>query len=173
MSRGFYVGRFQPLHEGHEAVLREIAAECDELVVGIGSADKSHSVDNPFTAGERHVMITRTLEGIDVEAYVVPIVDVDRNALWTSHVQSLCPPFDVVYSNNPLVTRLFEEEEGVAVEDLPMFNRAEYEGTGIRDRMLSGDPWEHLVPDPVVDAIAEVDGVGRLRQVAADDVAEE
>jgi nicotinamide-nucleotide adenylyltransferase len=173
MSRGFYVGRFQPLHEGHEAVLREIAADREELVVGIGSADKSHSVSNPFTAGERHVMITRTLDAIDVDAYVVPLVDVDRNALWTSHVQSLCPPFDVVYTNNPLVTRLFEEEDGFEVQELPMFNRAEYEGTGIRERMVSGDPWEHLVPDHVVDAIEEVDGVGRLRQVAADDASDE
>jgi nicotinamide-nucleotide adenylyltransferase len=171
MERGFYVGRFQPVHEGHEAVLREIATEHDELVVGIGSADKSHSVDNPFTAGERHVMITRLLDDIDVEAYVVPIVDVGRNALWTSHVQSLCPPFDVVYTNNPLVTQLFEED-GVEVSDLPMFNRAEYEGTGIRERMISGDPWEHLVPDPVVAAIDEVDGVARLRAVADDDGAE-
>ncbi|WP_248515403.1 nicotinamide-nucleotide adenylyltransferase [Salinarchaeum laminariae] len=172
MKRGFYVGRFQPLHEGHEAVLREIATECDELVVGIGSADKSHSVDNPFTAGERHVMITRTLATLDVEAFVVPIVDVDRNALWTSHVKSLCPPFDVVYSNNPLVTRLFEEE-GVEVRELPMFNRAEYEGTGIRERMLSDDPWEHLVPETTVEAIEDVDGVGRLQEVASDDAAEE
>ncbi|AGN00327.1 nicotinamide-nucleotide adenylyltransferase [Salinarchaeum sp. Harcht-Bsk1] len=172
MPRGFYVGRFQPLHEGHEALLREIARERDELVVGIGSADKSHSVDNPFTAGERHVMLTRTLETIDVDAYVVPLVDVDRNALWTSHVRSLCPPFDDVYSNNPLVTRLFEES-GTDVHDLPMFNRQEYEGTGIRERMLSGDPWEDLVPDQVVDVIEEADGVGRLRDVAADDVAED
>jgi nicotinamide-nucleotide adenylyltransferase len=88
-------------------------------------------------------------------------------------VQSLCPPFDVVYTNNPLVTRLFEEEDGFEVQELPMFNRAEYEGTGIRERMVSGDPWEHLVPDHVVDAIEEVDGVGRLRQVAADDASDE
>jgi len=168
MHRGFYVGRFQPLHEGHESVLREIATDCDHLVVGIGSADKSHTVENPFTAGERHVMITRTLADVDVEAAVIPLVDVDRNALWASHVRSLCPPFDVVYSNNPLVTRLFEED-GMEVRDLPMFNRQEYEGTGIRERMRSGDPWEHLVPDPVVDVIETIDGVGRLRHVAADD----
>jgi len=171
MPRGFYVGRFQPLHQGHESVLREIAAEREELVVGIGSADKSHSVQNPFTAGERHVMLTRTLADVDVEGHVVPIVDVDRNALWTSHVRSLCPPFDVVYSNNPLVRRLFEEA-GVDVRDLPMFNRQEYEGTGIRERMVSGDPWEHLVPDGVVDAIEEVDGVERLRRIADDDASE-
>lgn len=168
MQRAFYVGRFQPVHEGHESVLREIAARHDELVVGIGSADKSHSLANPFTAGERHVMLTRTLEDVDVRASVVPIVDVDRNALWVSHVRSLCPPFDVVYANNPLVNRLFEEA-GVTVEALPMFNRQEYEGTSIRERMRSGDPWEHLVPDPVVDAIDDVDGVARLRQIAADD----
>ena len=168
MARGFYVGRFQPVHEGHESVLREIATEHDELVVGIGSADKSHSLDNPFTAGERHVMLSRTRADVDVDASIVPLVDVDRNALWTSHVHSLCPPFDVVYSNNPLVQRLFAEDD-VEVRDLPMFNRQEYEGTAIRQRMISEDPWEHLVPNPVVETLVEIDGPERLRQVAADD----
>lgn len=168
MTRGLFVGRFQPVHEGHESVLREIATEVDELVVGIGSADKSHSKKNPFTAGERHVMLTRTLEDVDVRGYVVPLVDIDRNALWVSHVRSLCPPFDLVYSNNPLVIRLFAEE-GVEVRQVPMFSRQEYEGTGIRDRMIAEDPWEHLVPDGVVEEIREVDGPKRLRAVVDDD----
>lgn len=172
MTRGFFVGRFQPVHEGHDSVLREIATNVDELVVGIGSADKSHSAKNPFTAGERHVMLTRTLETIDVDGYVVPLVDVDRNALWVSHVRSLCPPFDVVYSNNPLVIRLFEED-GYEVRQVPMFSRQEYEGTGIRERMIADDPWEHLVPGPVVDVIEDIDGPERLRTVTDSDASED
>ncbi len=49
MTRGFYIGRFQPYHQGHHRVVQDIAEEVDELVVGIGSADQSHSVRNPFT----------------------------------------------------------------------------------------------------------------------------
>ena len=61
MKRGFYIGRFQPYHNGHQSVLEHIAREVDEIVIGIGSAQLSHLPDNPFTAGERVLMITRAL----------------------------------------------------------------------------------------------------------------
>ena len=53
MSRGFYIGRFQPYHYGHQAVLEQIAGSVDEIVIGVGSAQVSHTLDNPFTAGEK------------------------------------------------------------------------------------------------------------------------
>ena len=168
MTRGFYVGRFQPYHGGHHGVIEEIAESVDELVLGIGSADKSHTRRNPFTAGERHVMITRALEALDLSTYVVPIEDIDRNALWVSHVTSLCPPFDLVISNNPLVIQLFQDA-GFEVHTGPIFDRGRYEGSRIRDLIIAGEPWEHLVPDPTVEAMHELGGVGRLQQVAESD----
>ena len=38
MTRGFFIGRFQPFHNGHHNVVETIAEEVDELVLGIGSA---------------------------------------------------------------------------------------------------------------------------------------
>ncbi len=38
MRRAFYIGRFQPYHNGHHAVLAEIAKSADEIVIGVGSA---------------------------------------------------------------------------------------------------------------------------------------
>ena len=32
MKRGFYIGRFQPYHEGQQYVLTQIAKEIDEIV---------------------------------------------------------------------------------------------------------------------------------------------
>jgi nicotinamide-nucleotide adenylyltransferase len=168
MVRGFYIGRFQPYHGGHDRVVDAVAGEVDELVVGVGSADASHTVENPFTAGERTVMVRGALADRDLRVHVVPLQDIDRNALWVSHVRSLCPPFEVAYSNNPLVRRLLSEA-GVEVRGTEMYERDTLEGTTIRERMREGEPWRHLVPDPVVDAVEEVDGVARLRQVAGED----
>jgi len=162
------VGRFQPYHEGHHHVVETIADDVDELVIGIGSAYDSHSVEDPFTAGERVMMITKALDELDLVTYTVPIEDVNRNSVWVSHVRSLCPRFDVAYSNNPLVVRLFEEA-GVEVRGSPMFDRDVLEGTEIRRRMIAGEDWESLVPEAVVEVIAEVDGVGRLRAVDGSD----
>lgn len=169
MTRGFYIGRFQPYHDGHHSVVRGIADEVDELVVGIGSADQSHTTRNPFTAGERIMMITKALQDIDLVTYPVPIEDLNRNSVWVSHVKSMSPDFEVAYSNNPLVVQLFEEA-GVEVVGSRMYNRETLEGSEIRERMIAGDSWEELVPDPVVAVVNEVDGLQRLQRIARTDV---
>jgi nicotinamide-nucleotide adenylyltransferase len=168
MTRGFFIGRFQPFHRGHRHVVEQIADEVDELVVGIGSAGESHKPDDPFTGGERVMMLTRALVDLDLVTYVVPIEDIERNAVWVSHVQSMCPHFDVAYSNNPLVIRLFQEA-GIEVRQSPMYNRDEFEGTRIRRRMERGETWEDVVPEPVRAVIEEIDGVERLQQVSDTD----
>jgi nicotinamide-nucleotide adenylyltransferase len=168
MTRGFYIGRFQPLHEGHHAMVERISEEVDELVVGIGSADQSHTVRNPFTAGERIMMITKTLVDLDLVSYAVPIEDLNRNSVWVSHVQSMSPRFEVAFSNNPLVVRLFEEA-GIEVRRSPMYHREEFEGAKVRERMVSGGDWASLVPPAVVEVIEEIDGVDRLQQISASD----
>ncbi len=168
MKRGFYIGRFQPYHNGHQSVLEHIAGTVDEIIIGIGSAQLSHQVDNPFTAGERVLMITRSLESLGCPFYVIPIEDIQRNALWVAHVRSMAPPFDTCYSSNPLVVRLFAEAE-IKVQSTAMYKRETLNGTEIRRRMLNGKPWKSLVPPAVVQVLKEIDGTGRLRQIAQDD----
>ena len=168
MRRGFYIGRFQPYHDGHHSVVERIAEEVDELVVGIGSADQSHTTSDPFTAGERIMMITKSLVDLDLVTYPVPIEDLNRNSVWVSHVRSMSPDFDVAYSNNPLVVQLFDEA-GVEVRRSKMFNRDVLEGTEVRERMIEGDDWESLVPDAVVEVVEETDGVERVQRIAKTD----
>ena len=160
------IGRFQPFHKGHLEVVRSIAKKCDSLIIGIGSAQYSHTVDNPFTAGERHLMISRTLkdEGMN-EYFLVPIVDINRYAVWVSHVVSLVPPFEVVFTNNNLTRRLFSEA-AYEVRDSPMFNRDIYSGTEIRRRMVAGEEWKDLVPPAVAKVIDDIDGVNRIKDLA-------
>ena len=168
MTRGFYIGRFQPYHDGHHSVVERIAAEVDELVVGIGSADQSHTTRNPFTAGERIMMITKSLVDLDLVTYPVPIEDLNRNSVWVSHVQSMSPAFDVAYSNNPLVVQLFEEA-GLEVRTSKMFNRDVLEGAEVRGRMIEGGDWQSLVPNAVAEVVSEIDGIQRIQRVARSD----
>ena len=64
--RGLYIGRFQPYHLGHQAVLEKIAKEVEEIVIVIGSAQESHTPENPFTGGERMEMIYAALSESDL-----------------------------------------------------------------------------------------------------------
>ena len=168
MTRGFYIGRFQPYHDGHHRMVERIADEVDELVLGIGSADDSHTRHDPFTAGERIMMLTKALDNADLVMYPVPIEDLDRNAVWVSHVRSMSPTFEIAYSNNPLVVQLFTEA-GVEVRQSTMFEREKLEGTEIRERMIADDGWEEVVPDAVVDVVREIDGIERIQRVSETD----
>jgi nicotinamide-nucleotide adenylyltransferase len=168
MTRGFYIGRFQPYHQGHHRMVEQIAEELDELVLGIGSAGDSHSVHDPFTAGERIMMITKALVDLELVTYPVPIEDLDRNSVWVSHVRSMSPQFDIAYSNNPLVIQLFKEA-GVEVRQSDMFNREELEGSAVRERMINGGDWRSLVPNPVAEVVDEIGGVERIQRVSRTD----
>ena len=166
--RAFYIGRFQPYHLGHQEILEKIARECEEIIVGVGSAQLSHTFSDPFTAGERISMIMRSLADINVLFYVIPIEDIRRNAIWVSHVMTMTPPFNVVYTNNPYVVRLFNEA-GFDVRSSPLYQREKYSGSEIRRRMLNDEPWEQLVPHAVADIISQIDGVNRLKEVSRKD----
>ncbi|MCC6027910.1 MAG: nicotinamide-nucleotide adenylyltransferase [Archaeoglobales archaeon] len=168
--RGLFIGRFQPYHLGHHEVVKRILEEVDELIIGIGSAQESHSIENPFTAGERVLMISRALDelGVRKKVYIIPLEDIYRNSLWVAHVCSMVPPFDVVYTNNPLVYRLFKEA-GFRVLKPAMVNRTEYHGTEIRRKMLEGEDWEKYLPKAVVEVIREIRGIERIREIAGRD----
>jgi nicotinamide-nucleotide adenylyltransferase len=168
MKRGLYLGRFQPYHLGHHEVLKQISKEVDEIIIGIGSAQKSHEIENPFTAGERVLMVSGALLEFGIKHYVIPIEDIQRNSLWVSHVKSMVPPFEIAYTNNPLVIELLSEA-GIKVKQSPLFKRNNYSGTEIRRSMLRGEKWEQFVPDMVVEIIKQIDGVKRLKTVAKSD----
>ncbi len=171
VTRGLIIGRFQPPHRGHIEICKKIMSEVDELVVGIGSAQESHTLENPFTAGERILMLTRSLadEGIDLsKVHLIPIPDVNNNAIWVTHVVSLSPPFHIVYSGNPLVRRLFKET-GFETKKPPMIKRKEYWGTEIRDRMIKGKNWQELIPKAVVGVMQEIKGIDRMKDLSKTD----
>lgn len=171
VKRGLFVGRFQPFHLGHIGAIKDILKEVDELVIVIGSAQNSHTVDNPFTAGERLIMVRKALEetGIDyLRVWVVPVPDVHLHMMWVSAVEGYTPSFDVVYSNEPLTRRLFMEAN-YNVKAIRFYERKLYSSTEIRAKMLKGESWETLVPESVAAFIKEIDGVNRLRDLAKSD----
>ncbi|MHA1798437.1 MAG: nicotinamide-nucleotide adenylyltransferase [Candidatus Helarchaeota archaeon] len=166
-KRAVYIGRFQPFHNGHVHVIKEILKVVDEILIVVGSAQYSHSFDNPFTAGERISMIKLGLTEakIDPAKYlIIPIQDVNDNRIWVAHLVSLLPSFDVAYSNNPLVKRLLKEK-GISVSPFELFKRKIYKGTVIREKMLNDEDWSELVPHSVKNFILEIDGIQRLKDI--------
>jgi nicotinamide-nucleotide adenylyltransferase len=164
VTRGLYVGRFQPFHLGHLGAIKYSLKEVDELVIVIGSAQYSHNANNPFTAGERLVMVRRALfeAGVDYsKLWIVPVPDVHLHMLWVSAVEGYTPKFNALFSNEPLTKRLFMEA-GYEVKTVPLFERKTYVSTIVREKMVKDNSWMELVPKSVADFILEIDGVNRL-----------
>jgi len=167
--RPLLIGRFQPFHNGHMWIARKIINEYGSIIIGIGSAQESHSLANPFTAGERQYMIQRAMEANSIrDYYLVPIEDLYRNSLWVSHIVSLTPPFDIAVTGNPLVKRLFLEA-GKNVIEPEMKSRNLYSGREIRRKIIAGERWDDLVPEQVYKVILEIDGVKRLQDLSKTD----
>lgn len=171
VKRGLYVGRFQPFHLGHLNSIKEVLKEVDELVIVIGSAQYSHNLNNPFTAGERLVMVRRALEecGIDSRrVWIVPVPDVHLHMMWVSSVQGYTPHFDTAYSNEPLTRRLFKEA-GYKTKPICFFDRKVYSSTKIREKIVKDEKWEKFVPKSVASFIKEIDGINRLKDLTKND----
>jgi bifunctional NMN adenylyltransferase/nudix hydrolase len=56
-----FIGRFQPLHNGHVDVIQRALAIADKVVLLIGSANTARSPYNPFTYEERCEMIKASI----------------------------------------------------------------------------------------------------------------
>ncbi|EQD71115.1 nicotinamide-nucleotide adenylyltransferase, partial [mine drainage metagenome] len=95
MRRGLLIGRFQPFHRGHLAVLDGIRAAAPDtpLLVAIGTAEESYTWRNPFTAGERFEMIDRAARAANLSGVeIVPLPDIRRHAQWVAYAESMPPP---------------------------------------------------------------------------------
>lgn len=87
-----FIGRFEPLHKGHEEIIKNALSYCSKLIILVGSANRSRSIQNPWTFQERSQMIRVAIP----EAYdgnrlsIVPLNDYTYNdPAWTANVQRL------------------------------------------------------------------------------------
>jgi len=82
-----YIGRFQPLHKGHEYVINEALKIADKVLVLIGSAHSARSIKNPFTYDERMDMIFNIFKD-NVEVADLSDFIYEENQ-WIAEVQDL------------------------------------------------------------------------------------
>jgi nicotinamide-nucleotide adenylyltransferase len=172
MRVGLLIGRFQPFHLGHLEAVRYALKRVDYLYVVVGSAQRSHERDNPFTAGERISMIKSALDGNGVDPskwMAIPIADADSHSTWVSTVVSMVPKFDVVFTNDALTFLLFNED-GTEVRAVPYLERSRYSATNVRDRILERKDWESLVPPEVSKQVKKFGGVERVRALIRKDL---
>jgi nicotinamide-nucleotide adenylyltransferase len=166
IHRAVVIGRFQPFHNGHLLLTKQILRECNEAIIVVGSAQRNYTIANPFTAGERILMIRKSLieGGVDVsKTIIIPLIDIEDNAIWFPMLISMLPPFDIIYSGNQLVISLASSY--LEVRSPKFVRKKHYNGSYIRHRILSGLKWSNLVSKSVFDTIGSIDGINRIRKI--------
>ncbi|MFO7792015.1 MAG: nicotinamide-nucleotide adenylyltransferase [Candidatus Saliniplasma sp.] len=155
--RGLFIGRFQPFHKGHLAVVEQMAEECDSIIIGVGSAQKQRESYDPLSGGQRIDIINRVLGNrLSIPFEVYPIPDINCYPAWVHYVKSILPDFDRVYANSSVVLDLFEETRTETVK-IKEVKRDVYSGTEIRRRISEGEEWINLVPEEAAEYLEEID----------------
>lgn len=158
-----FIGRFQPFHNGHLMVVQGMRKVCERIIIGVGSTDEPTSLTHPFSAAERHEMISAALLDADIpDADIYDLPDTASDAEWVDAVLRVTGPIDVVWTGNEQVETLFAEK-GIKVQKIKEVPGVS--GTLVRERILSGGDWDALVPDGVASVMRRIDAAGRLRDI--------
>ena len=96
---GIYIGRFQPLHNGHMNIIKKGMQECELFVIVIGSVNKNDD-KNPFSYEERYESIRNAVLELklDINRLVIiglndsndlpPLKGIIKEDLWYYHLQN-------------------------------------------------------------------------------------
>lgn len=83
-----YIGRFQPFTNAHYRIVKQAVSKAKKVIIVIGSAKRSRSFRNPFTAEERKDMISsiKDLKKAKIEYILQPNSNYNFN-WWIKDVQ--------------------------------------------------------------------------------------
>lgn len=160
MTTGLFVGRFQPFHKAHLIDIKNALKVVDTLIILIGSSQYSYTTENPFTAEERKSMIKAVLNKEDIKrCSIFSLPDINEDNKWVAYLERNLPKFEIVFTGNPRVMRLFKETK-YKVKEIKLIKGIS--GTKIRKGILGDKNWKIEVPKEVAKIIRDIHGVNRI-----------
>jgi nicotinamide-nucleotide adenylyltransferase len=140
------LGRWQPPHLGHQAVLEALCAQFAHILIGIGSAN-IQDYRNPLSLDEVSDMLHLVLASYDNYS-LVPIADVSDEQVWCHMAKELFGDPQHFITANPYVTSLLKNHFPLShpVDFLPEEKRVPVSSTVVRREMARGEDWQDLVP---------------------------
>lgn len=85
-----FIGRFQPFHWGHKVVVQQALEISDNVIILIGSSNRSRSTYNPWTFEERKNVIEQEFYGDKSRVLIYPLEDwMYNDAIWIKKVQEV------------------------------------------------------------------------------------
>lgn len=160
-----FIGRFQPFHIGHQAVIEKALQIANRVIVLVGSAGKPRSSKNPWSFNERANMILQSVAG-GIEAdriSVLPLYDKTYNdSAWVAQVQSLVETVvrmdDIIRPRIGIIGHV-KDESSYYLKMFPQWDLVEHEmnevvhATDVRSILFDGKNSRYLqgiLPAPVM-----------------------
>lgn len=117
MSNMLFISRLQTAHNGHLSAMRQgIEQWAKRILLGIGSANKERTPDNPLTFEERKNIATMMINMlreeypiIDIQIYSIP--DFGDGVAWKNYIDTTLPYFDTILSGNDTVSKMRPEKQ--------------------------------------------------------------
>ena len=151
-----FIGRFQPFHRGHLAVIKKGLEQSSQIIVLVGSAHQPRSTRNPWTVEEREAMIRGALsEDDNRRLHIAPLMDIVYNdKIWVRNVQATVQGLVVAHYDTPhkqpsialighnkdqssFYLNLFPQWESVAIDNVDGISatplRESYFGVNLKD----------------------------------------
>lgn len=146
-KNALFIGRFQPFHNGHLKVIKDILKESEKINIVI-AGPKNKDEKNPFSFEEREKMINLALKSEGIKNYkIFKVTDENNDEKWNEKILKL-GKFDIAYSRNPWTIRCLKKA-GIYVKKHKFYKRYLNCGREIRKRIASKRKWNHLVPKKV------------------------
>lgn len=163
-----FIGRFQPFHNGHKAIVDAALEKAKEVIIVVGSSFASRNIRNPFTFEERRQMIKAVFPQDNVK--VVPVSDYpyDDNK-WVRAVQNVVHGA-LKWSADPIRIGLIGHEKdgtsyylkifkplgwgNVSVANVDGINATDIRNYGLENKTFRGFD-TGLVPRPVLTQLLE------------------
>jgi bifunctional NMN adenylyltransferase/nudix hydrolase len=154
-DKAIIIGRMQPFHNGHKALVDRAFEEGEQVIIVLGSATESRSIDNPFTASERQIMIEAVYPNKEI-TFVHQADSNYNNHVWcdtlVKSVKEVTKETDTVKllghfkDHSSFYLNLFPTWELVEVEELENGLSA----TSIRNSFFVEDNWwQNQVPKEI------------------------
>jgi len=162
-----FIGRFQPFHNGHKAVVDQALKRAKKVAIVLGSHDQPRNARNPFTTAERIAMISACYpqEVRDGRIHFVPQVDhtyaIDR---WIAGVETgVTAVANTPFTPDPVKLGLIghsKDHSSFYLKCFPSWENIEADNVGsinatdIRKNIFGAeDDWSEGLPGPVFEYI--------------------
>ncbi|MBI2108188.1 nicotinamide-nucleotide adenylyltransferase [Candidatus Woesearchaeota archaeon] len=163
MPTALFIGRFQPLHNAHLKVIKNILKENGRIIIAIGSSQEKHTMENPFSTEERGQMIDEVMKANKIKNYeITEIPDYFDDMKWCGHIKDRIKRFDVAYSGNNYVLNCLKRN-GFSVKRIKLIEGIN--STKIRQLIKAGGNWKRLVPKEVAKFIGGINGAERIKSL--------